>query len=125
MRGCCPLGGFPITVSDRWRSGMSARRVLLPIALAVAALWPAATPTLAVDPPAPAQCADTMPVSDIQPGDTGYGWTVVRGTDPEPFAVEIRDVLPNGIGPGKDMILFRASDWSGHDFIERFGGIWG
>ena len=104
---------------------MSARRVLLPVALAVAALWPAATPTLAVDPPAPGQCAETMPVGDIQPGDTGYAWTVVRGTEPEPFAVEIRDVLPNGIGPGKDMILFRASDWPGHDFIERFGGIWG
>src|SRR5688500_1755406 len=102
---------------------MSARRFLMPLAIAVAALWPAASPALAVDPPAPGQCDTTMPLAEVQKGDTGYGWTVVEGNAPEPFAVEIRDVLPNGIGPGKDMILFRASDWTGHDFIERFGGI--
>ncbi|MEE9386813.1 MAG: SpoIVB peptidase S55 domain-containing protein [Nannocystaceae bacterium] len=50
-----------------------------------------------------------MPVEDVRPGMRGEAYTVFSGTEPEPFAVEIIDVIPAYL-PGQDLILFRALD---------------
>lgn len=49
-----------------------------------------------------------MPVEEITPGMTGYGLTVIRGTKPERFDVEVIDVVL-GVAPGRNAILVRAS----------------
>ncbi len=55
---------------------------------------------------------------------TGEGWTVVQGDVPEKFNVEILGVLPNGIAPGRDLVVIEISDVAGKDFVEEAGGIW-
>jgi hypothetical protein len=57
----------------------------------------------AATPPGPA----ILPLRQVQPGMTGYGLTVVRGTKIERFDVQILGVLRGG--PASDLILFRAS----------------
>lgn len=61
-----------------------------------------------------------MPVREVTPGMTGTGWTVARGNTSEPFAVEVLGVLPNELGPGRDVILVEASSPA----IARAGGVW-
>ncbi len=41
---------------------------------------------------------------------SGEVWTVFRGTEPEPFAVEVTGVLRNALGPGKSLILCQLTD---------------
>jgi hypothetical protein len=61
--------------------------------------------------PAAAQAAadctlpDVMPTSDVQPGMTGTGYTVIDGRTVHPFEVDILGVLPDGIAPGLDFIM--------------------
>jgi hypothetical protein len=56
---------------------------------------------------------------------TGEGHTVVRGTTPQAFAVEVLGVLPNGIATGKDLIVIEVSDVAGGHVIDQGGGgIW-
>ena len=43
-------------------------------------------------------------------GMTGTGWTVVQGTEPQPFSVEVIGVIKEGIAPGRDMIVIEVSD---------------
>jgi len=62
---------------------------------------------------------DIVPVADLSPGDMATGWTVVEGTDPVSFDVEILGVLPDGIAPGVDFILVQVSG----DVIDETGGI--
>ena len=45
---------------------------------------------------------DVFPVADLAPGMMATGWTVVEGSDPVSFDVEILGVLPDGIAPGVD-----------------------
>jgi hypothetical protein len=59
-----------------------------------------------------------MPVSEVQPGMTGYAKTVARGTEIETFPVEILGVMKNS-GPSGDLILARFSG----PLIEQTGGI--
>ena len=50
-------------------------------------------------------CATPPPVVDVlslTPGTTGTAWTVVEGTTPVSFDVEVLGVLPDGIAPGID-----------------------
>ena len=47
------------------------------------------------------------------------GWTVVEGSDPVSFDVEILGVLPDGIAPGVDFILVHTSG----PVIDETGGI--
>jgi hypothetical protein len=61
--------------------------------------------------------ASTQPVSrEIYPldqlvaGQRGEVWTVFRGTQPEPFAVEVTGVVRNALGPGKSLILCQLTD---------------
>src|SRR3954470_8536739 len=60
----------------------------------------------------PAQPADApiIPLDDLKPGQQGEVWTVFRGTEPEPFAVEVTGVLRNALGPGKSLILCQLTD---------------
>jgi hypothetical protein len=103
---------------------MSVRRVLATLAIVAAALWPTSVPAVADDPPPPGECPDTMPYADVEVGDTGIGWTVVRGTEPKHFAVEVIGTFDDGILPDHDVILIRVSDLPGHQFIENNRGIW-
>lgn len=50
---------------------------------------------------------DTIQVSDIRPGMTGFGLTVFRGTQPERFPVKVIDVL-HEFRPGQDLVLIRT-----------------
>jgi len=61
-----------------------------------------------------------MPTSEIREGMIGTGYTVSEGRTPEPFQAEVLGVMPDGIGPGRDMIVVRVSSPA----IERAGGIW-
>jgi hypothetical protein len=77
------------------------------------------------DLPATTECPEILPTSAIKAGDTGTGLTVVRGTEPKPFAVEVLGVRKNGIGAGKDLIIIEASDLPGEEkVISVGGGIW-
>lgn len=54
--------------------------------------------------------APIMPVNDLVPGMKGEVWTVFRGTQVEPFTVEVIGVVRNALGPGKSMILCALTD---------------
>lgn len=99
--------------------------------LAVAALMAGflTSPASAQAPVAPAAVADPcptpVPAAEITPGLRGEGLTVVRGTTPQPFAVEVLGVLPGGITAGKDLIVVEVSDVAGGHVIDQGGGgIW-
>ncbi len=49
-----------------------------------------------------------IPVDEIEPGMKGYGMTVLQGTEPVRFEVEVIDVLER-VFPSQDMILVRCS----------------
>lgn len=59
-----------------------------------------------------AQPADAPVISldELKPGQRGEVWTVFKGTEPEPFEVEVTGVLRNALGPGKSLILCQLTD---------------
>ena len=59
-------------------------------------------------------------VDEIQPGMRGYGLSVLRGTAPERFDVEVIDVLHN-FRPNQDLILIRTP----HPLLDRARGVAG
>jgi hypothetical protein len=69
-------------------------------------------------------CPAPVPMSSVVPGMTGEGRTVVRGTTPESFDVQVLGVLPDGIGAGRDMIMIKVSDRPGGHVVDQGGGIW-
>jgi len=69
---------------------------------------------------APGPCADVMPLSSVATGDVGEGWTVVSGTDPQSFDAEVLGVMPNLIGPGRDVIIVEISGPT----VAAGGGVW-
>jgi hypothetical protein len=85
----------------------------------MAGLMPGSPAAVAQD-PAPPPCPPVFPVSALQPGMTGVGYTVSKGTEPEPFDVEILGVLDNGISAGRDMIVVEVDSPA----IDEVGGIW-
>lgn len=54
--------------------------------------------------------APVLPLSELRPGMKGEVWTVFRGTESEPFAVQVTGVLQNALGPGKSLILCELTD---------------
>ncbi len=52
----------------------------------------------------------TIALDDLKAGQHGEVWTVFRGTEPEPFAVEVTGVIRNALGPGKALILCQLTD---------------
>ncbi|HEY5846892.1 MAG TPA: SpoIVB peptidase S55 domain-containing protein [Microlunatus sp.] len=69
-------------------------------------------------------CPAPVPIASVTAGMTGEGYTVVRGTEPRPFSVQVLGVLKDGIGAGRDMIMIEVSDLPGERVIEAGGGIW-
>lgn len=59
-------------------------------------------------------------VDEIEPGMKGYGLSVLRGTAPERFDVEVIDVLRN-FRPNQDLILIRTP----HPLLDRARGVAG
>lgn len=59
-------------------------------------------------------------MDEIHPGMKGYGLSVLRGTEPERFDVEVIDVLHN-FRPNQDMILVRTP----HPLLDRARGVAG
>jgi hypothetical protein len=54
--------------------------------------------------------APVLPLSELQPGMKGEVWTVFRGSQSEPFAVQVTGILQNALGPGKSLILCELTD---------------
>lgn len=53
---------------------------------------------------------EIIPLDSLTPGQRGEVWTVFRGTEPEPFSVEVTGVVRNALGPGKSLILCQLTD---------------
>src|SRR5688572_10388065 len=53
---------------------------------------------------------EIISLDDLKPGQRGEVWTVFRGTEPEPFTVEVTGVVRNALGPGKSHILCQLTD---------------
>jgi hypothetical protein len=98
--------------------------LVLSLLLAIGSVGIPALPAMAADPEPPGDCPEVMPIGEVQTGQTGLGWTVVRGEEPRPFAVEVLGVYPDGVGPGHDLILIRVSDTGTNQFIANARGIW-
>jgi hypothetical protein len=69
-------------------------------------------------------CPAALPAGSVTAGLQGQGWTVVTGSTPEPFNVEVLGVLTDGIGAGRDMIIIKVSDIPGRHVVDQGGGIW-
>jgi hypothetical protein len=52
---------------------------------------------------------DILPLEKVRAGMKGQGRTVFRGSEPQPFDVEVLGILPGGGPGGGDMILVRVS----------------
>ena len=53
---------------------------------------------------------EIYPLDKLKPGQRGEVWTVFRGTEPEPFTVQVTGVVLNALGPGKSLILCELTD---------------
>ncbi|HUR57707.1 MAG TPA: SpoIVB peptidase S55 domain-containing protein [Opitutaceae bacterium] len=65
--------------------------------------------------------AAVLPLDELKPGQAGEVWTVFKGTEPEPFAVEITGVLRNALGPGKSLIVCELTD----PRVQKMGAVAG
>jgi hypothetical protein len=61
-----------------------------------------------------------MSVAEIRPGMRGYGLTVLRGTEPERFDIEVIDVLHN-FRPDQDLVLIKTP----HPLLDHAGSVAG
>ncbi|HET9647875.1 MAG TPA: SpoIVB peptidase S55 domain-containing protein [Microlunatus sp.] len=116
--------------SRRWRGTRSWQGVVGATAALVLGLGTLAAPAHAdpEEPPpvgaTPLDCPRPVEPADITPGMVGVGWTVVRGSTPQPFRVEVLGVLTDGIGAGRDMVIIEVSDYAGSHVVDAGGGIW-
>ena len=62
---------------------------------------------------------EVFPIGNLTAGMTATGWTVLQGTTPESFQIEILGVLHDAIAPGYDLILVKASGAN----IDAIGGM--
>lgn len=65
--------------------------------------------------------APIIPLDELKPGQRGEVWTVFRGSEPEPFTVEITGVLRNALGPGKSLIVCQLTD----ERVQKMGAVAG
>ena len=102
-------------------SSPHARSSRRPLLMGVAVCIALATSTVArtASAVAPA-CPTAVGVAELTAGMAGTGLTVVRGTQPVEFAVEVLGVLKDGAAPGRDLIVV---DTAGA-VIDDAGGIW-
>lgn len=64
---------------------------------------------------------EIIPLDDLKPGQKGEVWTVFRGTESEPFTVEVTGVVRNALGPGKSLILCELTD----PRVQKMGAVAG
>ena len=69
---------------------------------------------------APVDCPKPLPTIEAVDGMAATGFTVEKGTVPEPFSVEVVGRIDEGIAPGVDLIMAKVSSPA----ITRAGGIW-
>ena len=69
---------------------------------------------------APIACPDALPTAQAVDGLVGTGFTVERGTTPEPFTANVLGRITDGIAPGVDMIMADVSSPA----LTRAGGVW-
>ncbi len=74
----------------------------------------------------PVKSANTQffPLEHVKEGLKGKAWTVFRGTQAEPFDVEILGILPGGVGPKQDLIIGKISGGEA-DRTQVFAGMSG
>lgn len=101
------------------RMGSTTRVAALLVGLVLAATGLAAAPAGADLSDCPSE-PQVYPVDRLRAGQQAYGLTVSQGREPERFDVEILGVLPDGVAPGRDMIIVEVSG----EAIERARGIW-
>ena len=65
--------------------------------------------------------APVLPLDGLKPGMKGEVWTVFKGTEPEPFSVEVTGVVRNALGPGKSLILCELTD----ERVQKMGAVAG
>jgi hypothetical protein len=65
--------------------------------------------------------APLIKLDDLQPGMKGEVWTVFKGSNPEPFGVQVTGILRNALGPGKSMILCELTD----ERVQSMGAVAG
>ncbi|GAB2571142.1 SpoIVB peptidase S55 domain-containing protein [Microlunatus antarcticus] len=70
------------------------------------------------------ECPTAYPLASVAPGLRGEGQTVVTGTTPQPFVVDVLGVLEDGLGAGRDMIIVKVSDVAGGHVVDQGSGIW-
>ena len=64
---------------------------------------------------------NSIALDELKPGQRGEVWTVFRGTEPEPFAVEVTGVIRNALGPGKSLIVCELTD----ERVQKMGAVAG
>jgi len=65
--------------------------------------------------------APILALDELKPGQHGEVWTVFRGSEPEPFSVEVSGVLRNALGPGKSLIVCELTD----PRVQKMGAVAG
>jgi hypothetical protein len=96
---------------SRLASGLLVSAVVAGVFVAVPAMSASA---------APADCPTAFPTAQAVDGVIGTGYTVERGTAPEPFTATILGRINDGIGPGIDMIMADLDSPA----LTRAGGVW-
>lgn len=103
------------------RSRLTLRKGAAALVLgALGALAAAAGGGAATTAEVPGDCPPVMPVEDVARGMVGTALSVVQGRDPVSLDVEVLGVLPDAVGPGRDMIVVNLSG----PVIEAAGGLW-
>jgi len=64
---------------------------------------------------------NSIALDELKPGQRGEVWTVFRGTEPEPFSVEVTGVIRNALGPGKSLIVCELTD----ERVQKMGAVAG
>ena len=70
--------------------------------------------------PGPIACPAAFPTSQAVDGVDGVGYTVERGTTPEPFTATVFGRIADGIAPGVDMIIAELDSPA----LRQAGGVW-
>jgi SpoIVB peptidase S55 len=99
---------------------LAPRRNLLAVGLVVALLLASLAAAPAAVAAGPTACPATFPTKQAVDGVTGVGYTVERGTTPDPFTAQILGRIDDGIAPGVDMIMADLDSPA----LDRAGGVW-
>lgn len=99
---------------------MAPRRVISVAAAVLALVAAGLTAGPAATAAGPTACPSIFPVSRAVDGVVGTGYTVERGTIPQPFTATLLGRITDGIAPGVDMIMADLDSPA----LTRAGGVW-